>query len=132
MVEDDDDDRRIYHNLMVPHGDVIFNVYTCPMLRSCFGIIFEKRPDLVILDLNLPDSRGADTLHRLNNKFPRQKVLVVTGDLDSNLAETLLQIGAVDALEKSTVTQGESRTAIAQALEEKPSHWQADSRTGVA
>lgn len=89
MVEDDDDDRRIYHNLMVPHGDMIFNVYTCPLLRTSLHVIFERQPDLVILDLKLPDCRGADALKSIANKFPGQEVLVVTGNLDKHLSQTL-------------------------------------------
>jgi DNA-binding NtrC family response regulator len=121
MVEDDDDDRRIFHNLLVPHGDMIFNVYTCPLLSTCLQVMFEKRPDLVVLDLNLPDSRGTETLKKFLQTFPNQKVLVVTGDMDADYKRQLVELGAIDAFEKGTVTVGDFRTAILQALEDKPS-----------
>ncbi|XYK79828.1 MAG: response regulator [Labrenzia sp.] len=120
MAEDDDDDRRIFHNLLAPHDDFILSVFTCPLLSTCMRVTFERRPDLVILDLNLPDSRGLDTLLKLVERFPNQKVLVVTGDLDKDYENQLIECGAVRAFEKRSVTVGDFRSAIAKALGDKP------------
>ncbi|MBO9419188.1 response regulator transcription factor [Labrenzia sp. R4_2] len=68
------------------------------------------------MDLNLPDCRGAEALKSIANKFPGQEVLVVTGNLDKHLSQTLLEIGTVDVLDKSTITKGESQNAIMAAL----------------
>ncbi|WP_306147131.1 MULTISPECIES: response regulator [unclassified Roseibium] len=116
MAEDDEDDRRIFHNLLAPHDDFVLSVFTCPLLSTCMRVVFEKRPDLVILDLNLPDSRGLETLQRLVGRFPAQKVLVVTGDLDKEYENQLIENGAVGAFEKASVTVGDFRSAIAGAL----------------
>ncbi|WP_306150562.1 MULTISPECIES: response regulator [unclassified Roseibium] len=120
MAEDDEDDRRIFHNLLAPHDDFVLSVFTCPLLSTCMRMVFEKRPDLVILDLNLPDSRGLETLQRLVRRFPAQKVLVVTGELNPDYEKQLIANGAVGALEKGAVTVGDFRSAIADALAGNP------------
>jgi DNA-binding NarL/FixJ family response regulator len=132
MAEDDDDDRQIFHNLLAPHDDFVLSVFTCPLLSTCMRVVFEKRPDLVILDLNLPDSRGLETLQRLVERFPAQKVLVVTGDLDKEYENQLIENGAVGAFEKGAVTVGDFRSAIAAALGGTPSHHTPESHTGAA
>lgn len=120
MAEDDEDDRRIFHNLLPPHDDFVLSVFTVPLLSTCLRVVFEKRPDLVILDLNLPDSRGLETLQRLVKRFPAQKVLVVTGELDRDYEKQIIENGAVGALEKGSVTVGDFRSAIAAALGGSP------------
>lgn len=50
--------------------------------------------DTVLLDLNLPDSRGIDTLHRLKAIAPALMIGVVSGTDDDHLAMQCLQHGA--------------------------------------
>src|SRR5919201_2358219 len=52
----------------------------------------ELRPDVVVLDMRLPDSGGTVVLEQLREKLPETRVLVVTA---SQRSETLLEaIGA--------------------------------------
>jgi DNA-binding NarL/FixJ family response regulator len=39
----------------------------------------ELAPDLVIVDLQLPEVNGLEILHRLKRKFPKIKILIFTG-----------------------------------------------------
>lgn len=50
--------------------------------------------DTVLLDLNLPDSRGLDTLHRIKAVAPEVVVGVVSGTDDDHLAMQCLHEGA--------------------------------------
>jgi len=50
--------------------------------------------DLVLMDLNLPDSRGLETLRKLYLKKPGTPVIVITGISDEETAIKALQIGA--------------------------------------
>ena len=116
MVEDDEDDRRIFHNLLLPYDDLLLNVYTCSLLSSCLATVFEKKPDLVVLDLNLPDSRGIDTLNTLIKRFPEQNILVMTGDLDEDYRFRLVELGAINAFEKGAITVADFRKSVVEAL----------------
>ena len=71
----------------------------------------EKRPDVTLLDLHLPDMGGVTILERLRGQLPGARVLIVTA---SEHAETLLQAvaaGAAGYLTKRSSTE-EIRQAV--------------------
>ena len=51
-------------------------------------------PDLVILDLNLPDVNGLDGLVRLRNAAPRAAILVASSMADNRMISRALKAGA--------------------------------------
>lgn len=57
------------------------------------------RPDVVLLDLSLPDAVGLDGLRRLNEAVPETPVVVLTG-ADRAAGEGAIQAGAQDYLGK--------------------------------
>jgi DNA-binding response OmpR family regulator len=63
-----------------------------------------QRPvDLVLLDLNLPDSQDLDTLRRLRARAPELPILILTGIEDRQKAVQALSEGAQDYLVKGRV-----------------------------
>ena len=54
----------------------------------------ELAPDLVLLDLELPDADGLSVLARLRERYPRLPVLVVTMHQDPELVRRAVQAGA--------------------------------------
>ena len=60
--------------------------------------------DVVLMDLTLPDSAGAETYHRLRAAAPRVAVAILSGNSDQTLAFELVQHGAQDYLPKDTLT----------------------------
>ncbi len=50
--------------------------------------------DMVLLDLNLPDSRGVDTLEALHHQFPDCRIVVFSGETDSPTILRCLEQGA--------------------------------------
>ena len=61
----------------------------------------------ILLDLNLPDSRGLDTFLRLKEQVPHLPILILTGVYDGELklARKCLQQGAQDYLSKQDILQ---------------------------
>lgn len=57
--------------------------------------------DLVVLDLNLPDSLGIDTVRRMVHAVPDLPVVVLTGDIDEDLGLEAIAHGAQDFLAKA-------------------------------
>lgn len=53
----------------------------------------EQSPDLVIFDLNLPDSRGVATARRIRFMFPFSKVLAFTGATEGETYTELEEMG---------------------------------------
>ncbi|MDG5758158.1 bacterio-opsin activator domain-containing protein [Natronococcus sp. A-GB1] len=61
-------------------------------------------PDLVLLDLNLPDSRGLDTLETVDDVADETPIVVFTGVSDQEVGVQAIQSGAQDFLVKDEVT----------------------------
>ena len=57
--------------------------------------------DLLILDLSMPGQGGFETLRRIMNRHPRQKVLIFSMHENPSIARQALQIGALGYLTKS-------------------------------
>ena len=60
----------------------------------------EHAPDVVLLDLRLPDADGVRTLEALRADDPNLAVIVLTGYADVRTAVAAMQRGAADLLEK--------------------------------
>src|SRR5687767_6085023 len=56
--------------------------------------------DVILLDLNLPDSQGLDTLRRMRRQAPDAPIVVLSGEDDTEVALQALHEGAQDYLLK--------------------------------
>lgn len=70
---------------------------------------------LVVLDLNLPDSRGLAVVRRFMQRHPEAPVVVLSGSVDEAIASEASSIGAMAFLHKSSDI-GELRTKLAAIL----------------
>ncbi|HRI91262.1 MAG TPA: diguanylate cyclase [Accumulibacter sp.] len=64
-----------------------------------------NKPDVVLLDLSLPDSAGITTVERMRAAAPTVPIIVLTGQDDHQLAEAALQADAQDYLPKGQLFQ---------------------------
>lgn len=60
----------------------------------------EPRPDVVLLDLCLPDGEGVDSLKAVQHALPGIPIVVLTGDADEEQALQMVREGAQDYLVK--------------------------------
>jgi two-component system, NarL family, invasion response regulator UvrY len=60
----------------------------------------DRQWDLVILDINMPDGNGIDTLRKIRLEHPNAKVLVVSGYAENQYAVNVLRAGAAGYLAK--------------------------------
>ncbi|PKK91163.1 MAG: hypothetical protein CVV64_05180 [Candidatus Wallbacteria bacterium HGW-Wallbacteria-1] len=60
----------------------------------------ELKPDVLFLDLNLPDRSGMETIPLVRSISPRTRILVVTGNSDLTTAVESMRAGASDYLLK--------------------------------
>jgi len=75
------------------------------------------RPSVVLLDLNLPDSQGAETFRKVLAKAPDVPVVILSGQDDEALAVKALHQGAQDYLVKGALGRGELDRAMRHAME---------------
>ncbi|MGW8319710.1 MAG: response regulator [Candidatus Promineifilaceae bacterium] len=61
----------------------------------------EKRPDVVLMDLVMPDMNGAETTQAMRRQCPRAQIIALTSFRDEGLVQGALQAGATDCLLKN-------------------------------
>lgn len=113
-------------------GDVLLLVETltdCGLDRRRFttvtslGAIFEHfaagaRADVILLDLNLPDSKGLATLERLWAWLPdKVPIIVLTGHDDEDFGVDAIEQGAEDYLVKGSFTANQLQRALRYAVQ---------------
>lgn len=93
-------------------------VSTVQEAKSCAK---SDRFDAILLDLQLPDSRGLETLLHIRREFAGTPVVVLTGQVDMELALASLRSGARDFLTKQDLAQLEPtlRRVLAEAAAER-------------
>jgi len=74
------------------------------------------KPDVVLLDLSLPDSAGLATVHAMRAALPGVPIVVLTGYDDNAIATAALQAGAQDYLVKGQFDHDALGRAVRHAL----------------
>ncbi|MDW8284445.1 MAG: EAL domain-containing protein, partial [Myxococcales bacterium] len=69
-------------------------------LGQAAAMLTQDAPDLILLDLHLPDGSGMDLLHQVNGQAGRPLVIVVSGDATFEAARQALRQDAYDFLRK--------------------------------
>ena len=75
-------------------------------------------PDVILLDLRLPDANGLDVLKTLRARHPEAAVLMVTAFGQVESAVEAMKGGATDYIEKPFQALDKLRLAVARALQE--------------
>ncbi|MCC7528109.1 MAG: hybrid sensor histidine kinase/response regulator, partial [Candidatus Melainabacteria bacterium] len=82
-------------------------------------LLDKETPQIIILDLNLPDSSGLDTLQRIKERAHDAPILVLTGSEGEQLGLQAVCMGAQDYLVKQYVKPYSIRRAVQYAKERK-------------
>jgi len=93
-----------------------FTITTAKRLADGIAHLRERRFDIVLLDLSLPDSRGIDTLHAVMDAVVDEVIIVLTGADDEELSIEALQVGAQDYLNKDRLSSEVLRRSIRYAI----------------
>lgn len=72
--------------------------------------------DAVLLDLDLPDSNGLETLTAVLGRFAPVPVIVLTGTADAETADRAIALGAEDYLEKAVIPPAAIRRVVRHAV----------------
>lgn len=74
------------------------------------------RPDIILLDLSLPDSFGISTVKRMRMLLPTVPIIVLSGNNDNDIALAALEEGAQDYVIKGQYEHNALGKAISHAL----------------
>lgn len=95
LIEDTHSIAAVYAIYLEPLGQVT----TCHSAAEAKAAISQQPPDLVILDLNLPDQPGQEVLQWIKANYASE-VIIVTAHGSVDIAMEMMRIGASDFLEK--------------------------------
>ncbi len=93
VVEDDAQDRRLL-DISLEEAGARFTLLEAGDLASAMRLVEEQEPQVVLLDLGLPDSNGLTTLRRFRTAHPDVPVVVLTGTLDPAIGLEAIRQGA--------------------------------------
>jgi signal transduction histidine kinase len=116
LIEDNPGDADLVRlRLVESQSDVQVNCVT--RLSDALACLELETPSLVLLDLNLPDSRGAETIRRIMQKAPNVPVVILSGQDDEALATKAVHSGVQDYLVKGDLTSKQLERALRHAVE---------------
>ena len=99
LIEDDEvDATQVRRTLRDEPGR--FQLHWVTTLQEGLDHLGKGEVDAVLLDLNLPDSRGVETVVRLRERAPALPIVVLTVAIELRIALGTLQAGAQDFLLK--------------------------------
>src|SRR5271166_5791366 len=116
LVEDNPGDADLVR-LRLVEGKSDVQVNCVPRLSDALACLDAETPSLVLLDLNLPDSHGADTFRRIMQKAPNVPVVILSGQDDEVLAMKAVHQGVQDYLVKGDITSKHLERALRYAVE---------------
>jgi sigma-B regulation protein RsbU (phosphoserine phosphatase) len=116
LIEDNPGDADLVRlRLVEANSDVRVNCV--PRLADALACLETETPTLVLLDLNLPDSHGAETFRRIMQKAPNVPVVILSGQDDEKLAIKAVHHGVQDYLVKGDITSKHLERALRYAVE---------------
>jgi sigma-B regulation protein RsbU (phosphoserine phosphatase) len=116
LIEDNQGDADLVR-LRLVEGNSDVSVSTADRLSTGLAAMNEHQPGVVLLDLNLPDSRGAETFRNILSKAPGVPVVVLSGQDDEELAAKAVHQGVQDYLVKGDFDGKQLARAVRYAME---------------
>ena len=95
-----DDEPNIIQSLGGILADEGFTVITADCGLKALDIVKETIPDLIILDIWMPDIDGIETLARIRELYPTLPVVMISGHGTIETAVKATKLGAYDFIEK--------------------------------
>ena len=111
-----DDDASVLHLFRKIFGDGDVQLITATSAGEGLKAIAAQKPDVVILDIMLPDKSGLDIFQRISDLDPKLPVIFITAGGTSDTAIEAMKLGAYDYLLKP-LDVGQIREVVSRACE---------------
>jgi len=116
LIEDNPGDADLVRLRLVESSTPV-NVSCVNRLSDGLASLDSKMPSVVLLDLNLPDSRGPETFRKVLEKAPDVPVVILSGQEDEQLAMKAIHQGVQDYLVKGDLTSRNLERSMRYAIE---------------
>lgn len=98
-----DDDILVLDALSLGLSDCGFNVVTAPGAAAGLDIVTREGADLIVTDINMPGTGGAELIREARARWPELPVIAITGASihgGRDVADVARELGAVASLVK--------------------------------
>ena len=119
IIEDNAADQfllREYLNQVQLH---VNEIITAEKMQQVLSLPASAQPDLIFLDLNLPDSEGLETFLTVSNRMPDAAIIIFSGLDDTDIAIQAIQAGAQEFIVKGDFNEKFLVKAISYSMERK-------------
>ncbi len=100
IVDDHDFCRSSLAELLATEPDLQV-VADCPDGADAISLVDQARPDVIVMDLQMPKMNGAEATRQILRRHPHVRVIIVTSAPSSRLAEQAIAAGATTCLPKT-------------------------------
>ncbi len=100
LIEDNPGDAFLIKFYLGESTSPLFNVSHAETVKAAHDLLLQNKFDIILSDMNLPDSFGVDTIKSILGKFPGNLVIVLTGLTDEEVGLETVRYGAQDFLVK--------------------------------
>lgn len=97
VIDNEDDARRLCEELLIGEG---YEVYSATDIKSGLEMVKSLIPDMVIMDLHLPEINGIEGLRRIKNIKEETLTILVTGMGTMDTVKEAMRHGAYDYITK--------------------------------
>jgi two-component system NtrC family sensor kinase len=119
LIEDNPTYADLLREMLQNRSPGVFDIACAQRLSEGLEQLAKEGSDVVLLDLQLPDSRGLDTFETLYAQAPELPIIVLSGLADEALAVKAVRGGAQDYLVKDDASGDLLARAIRYAVERK-------------
>jgi len=117
LVEDNPEDARLIREYLGGSSIYRFKLIHVLSMADALSALEERVFDAVLLDLDLPDSQGIDTLYTLRDYKAGVPILILTGLKHEDTALEAMQAGAQDYLVKDQIDEHSLPRVVRYAVE---------------
>jgi two-component system, cell cycle response regulator len=103
LIEDDPADAELFKDIIADIRHATIDITCTSRLASAFKLLEDGNVDVILTDLDLPDSHGLDTVIKINEQFLEVPVIVLSGFDHEDLAIESVKSGAQDYLIKGQI-----------------------------
>jgi CheY-like chemotaxis protein len=100
LIEDNSGDAYLIEEHLEEFADFSYELKSVGTLTEALSILNNQHFDVILLDLVLPDSYGANTFFRIHNENPLIPIIVLTELVDEAIGSYSVEKGAKDFLVK--------------------------------
>jgi signal transduction histidine kinase len=128
MVEDNPGDARLLQEYLAEGLNTEYSITHCGRLKEAVAYLdgHQRRCDVILLDLSLPDSTGLGTFLNVHDKASEVPIVILSGFNDATLACQAVQKGAQDYIPKDSLDGDQLARTIRYAIERK--QWEETNR----